>query len=411
MSKKLVIGNAMTGAKFTPANHPRTQDENYNDINIGANIPVAIEEILAEAQLAYAAGCRYFHVHSRDPGTREQDVNQNWYKEVSRGIRSSCPGAIISFGSSRNGGQVHAAIDEKGGAEGEWKRSKQAGIALSDGGAHFQTVAAAVELSLIRDAEKRYKLQRAELPPKGWDKEMGEAVECLSFEANPLTASRSDYGYSSPQIQYTNLKRTISARDKVGLGSEVEWTQFPDSKTLTEMAVRDMGLGGKAKQLSIVILFGFSPKLPIPKTYEEFKKVVDAAKALEIDPVTGEKRLDITITVGAPVLPQNMKKNSMPLDKDIDPNQPVVGAIERITAYAAQADSGVDVLRSGMEDTPYMRGDNGGLLQTTNPKLVEFIAERAQHYGAQITTDAKEIAELYGFTNVTGKKIGSTRTF
>jgi len=52
----------------------------------GAAIKTSLLQIEAEAKALYAMGCRYYHYHARNPGTREQCTNNDVYQERARGI-------------------------------------------------------------------------------------------------------------------------------------------------------------------------------------------------------------------------------------------------------------------------------------------------------------------------------------
>jgi len=367
----------MTGAKYIPSNDPESDNHAFNAIMRGDNIPVTVNDIIFEAKESYDLGCRYFHIHARNPVTREQSTDMDWYRQCSLGIQEKCPGAIISYGTSRNGQEVQRAIAEQG----EWARSQQAAMSLAEGGAHFSTLISAVDLQMLNST--------------------GELV--LSAKATPFSeevhaaGSGSGYGQTSARTQFDNLKQAIAARNETGLGHEVEWTQGDRSALLTRHAIDhpELQLGQPRGQLNIVVLFGFSPKLPIPKTYEAFRHVVKQAKQLEHDPVTGEKIQDVAITVGAAVLPQHMKKNTLPLD--IDPQQAAVVPLERIIAYAAQPDSNVDIVRCGLEDMSCTIGTNEIFIPETNVGLVRFATHIAKKYGAEVNTDTRQIAQMFKF--------------
>jgi hypothetical protein len=116
------------------------------------------------------------------------------------------------------------------------------------------------------------------------------------------------YGSTSPQIQYETLKRAVQQRDQLGLGHEVEWTQFLRGYALTRLMMLDpaVGLGLKPKHLNITVLYGFSPRLAFPKSYDEFRDVLLAAKALQRHPLSGHFVCRVTTCIGASVVPQHM---------------------------------------------------------------------------------------------------------
>jgi len=391
--KKLIVGCAATGAKFTPRNHHRTGDDIYNAIMGGKNIPVTVEEIVADAKAAYAEGARYFHIHARNPATREQFTDLDWYKECSLSIQKHCPGMVLSFGASRNGHEVREAIAK----ESEWVRIHQADIPIHQGGAHFTTLSAVAELVIIQDLKKNghifFGSHNADFTKPLKDIKLSSDVEELSVETNS-TLGAARYGSTSPKIQFETLKRAITARNTHGLPHEIEWGQYLSNLALTKYTIEhpDLRIGQPLGSLNIVLLFGFSPKLPFPHTYGEFKRVVDSAKKLGLDSATGEKNIDITITVGAAVMPKCMAEHH--ISSDIGGDQRRMQPLERIAIYAAQPDSNVDILRAGMEDSPCLIDPSGSLALTDNKTLVSIAASTAREYGANIITSPFAVADM-----------------
>jgi hypothetical protein len=135
--------------------------------------------------------------------------------------------------------------------------------------------------------------------------------------------------------------------------------------------------------------------LRFPETYEEFKRAVEAARSLERDLVTGEKRRTVTISVGAAVLPQHADEHVKEIDVGRFRGQKAC-ALRRLAAWAAQPDSGVDILRSGMEDTPYELDPEKGISPTSNLRLCEIAAQELLRHGAKIETDRHAISVRLG---------------
>jgi hypothetical protein len=295
-SMSLVLGTAVTGAKFTPRNHPQTGTPVFDRICRGDDIPVSENDLTQQACSLYFAGCRYFHYHARNFETREQTTLNAVYSRVSSIVRLMCPDMLISFGASRNGAEVLHNIANRG----EWERVSQAALPLQYGGAHFVTTQAAIELQIICQLERKLG-RRIDAEYAKSAKFLADIhaycpstqVEEAALETNS-TANGGNYGSSSPATQIEVYSRAINARNTRNLLHEVEWVQFDRSLAMTRMAIErpEIRLGGNGR-LNITILFGFSPRLRFPETYEEFKQVVDAARSLERDLVTGEKRRTI----------------------------------------------------------------------------------------------------------------------
>lgn len=128
--KKLILGCAATGAKYTPKNHVPSGNVVADSIWRGDYIPVSVEEITADAVASYQEGCRYFHIHARNPITREQTTDLDWYRQCALAIRKACPDMLLSFGGSRNGKEVIESIAKFG----EWARLAQCSVPLTQGG-------------------------------------------------------------------------------------------------------------------------------------------------------------------------------------------------------------------------------------------------------------------------------------
>jgi len=389
-----VLGSAVTGAKFTPMNHRETANPLMDRICRGDDVPISEEEIEREAQSLYRLGCRYFHYHARNFKTREQTTDSRVYSRIGSLLRAWLPDMLVSFGASRNGSEVMESIATNG----EWERVSQAALGLEQGGAHFVTTQAAIELQIICELERRLgrPLDPEFVLGKGFLDLLhsyipSEEVDRMDLETNS-TAGGGNYGSTSPAVQYRVLARAIAARDACGLLHEVEWVQFARSLAMTRMAVEqpDIGLGGNGR-LNITILFGFSPRLPFPETYADFKQVVAAAKSLELDLATGQRRRTVTVSVGAAVLPQHAARHVRALDIGRFRGRNAC-ALRRLATWAAQPDSGVDILRSGMEDTPYEMHPDSGLRPANNVRLCEIAAEEFTQNGGQIATDAAGVA-------------------
>lgn len=400
--KSLILGCASTGAKFTPANHRPIGDPLIDDISTGTAIKTSPPELLTEASALYELGCRYYHYHARNPATREQSTSNDIYQAVSRPLQQRCPELLISFGASRNGPEVRESIQRFG----EWERISQSDLPLHLGGAHFVTLQAAVELQLVCEMERRYGERIHDLiDSKQFSKivadyQPSDRMTSTSLESYS-TSGGADYGRTSPVIQFEVYRAAIEARRRLGLLHEVEWVQFPRSCAMTRYAIEhpDMRLGSSG-QLNVTLLFGFSPRLPFPRSYAEFKRIVEHAKRLEYDlDEPGVKKRRVTVTVGAAVLPGQASEHFTPLD--VGPRAGTrLCALRRLAAYAAQSDSNVDVLRFGMEDTPYSVGPDGGLRIADNCDLAREVLDELAMSGARVETDPDVIFERMGMKQV-----------
>jgi len=396
LRKSLILGNARTGAKFTPYNHAETGDRMLDAISRGDTIRCSAEQIGNELQRLYGFGVRYVHEHARSEVTREQTCALERYREFGRMCDRFCPDTIVSFGASRNGPEIDAAVA----AEGEWARIAHAALPLVDGGAHFVTAQAAVELQIVRDMERK---RFVTIDDASADfrilKDLHAYEPSCETEAIDLsvysTARGRNYGSSSAAVQLATLRRTIDERQRLNLPFEVEWVQTARSSMLTwylanvlEPGLRSIG------RLNITVLFGFSPRLPFPRDYSAFKAVIDKARAVaEAEPSGGDRRippLKVSVACGAAVLPQHAAQHVRPID--VGPLAGTnAGPVERLIAYACQPDSGIDIVRVGMEDTPYFLDPSGVLLPATNLLLVQQAVRQIEMNGAEIVTDGESL--------------------
>lgn len=387
--RKLILGAAITGAKFTPGNHTRESGETLDAILSGRHIPVGLDALEREVDAMWKGGVRYLHWHARNPLTREQSCEQALYREFGLAARRRYPGLALSYGASRNGREIREAIATRG----EWERISQSGLDLHEGGADFVTTHAAAELIAILDLERQGYLRidqtgRTEFLKPVSDYIASRTVETVSIEANS-TSGGSDYGRSSPAEQLRVLAHAIAARNRLNLPQEVEWTQLPRSHALTRLLLEEFkpGLGDNGR-LNVTILFGFSPKLPFPTNYESFQQAVQFARDLEQRRRFPEMHL--TVTVSAAVLPQQAGKLICPLDVG-----PYCGSrvtpLERLVAYACQPDSGVDVLRFGLEDAPFLIELDGTVRPASNVDLMHFVLENVEKHEGVLLTDPVSI--------------------
>lgn len=396
--KSLILGCASTGAKFTPRNHLLSGDPVIDAVCTGEAIKTNSQDLIDEAAALYKRGCRYYHLHARNPKTNEQTTENAVYGAVSRGVQKRCPSMLISFGASRNGSEVQRAVQQKG----EWERVSQCSLSLAEGGAHFVTIQAAVELQIICDLERRgYDLtehtidSEAFLPIIHQHRPSREAVDASL--ATHSTLKGASYGTTSALVQFENYRKAVLTRENLGLYHEVEWVQLERSYAMTRYAIEHPALGlARSGQLNVILLFGFSPRLPFPRSYEEFKRAIRLAKTLEYDlsnPHTKARR--VSITVGAAVLPRQAIEHFTQSD---------VGRylarrkcpLRRLAIYAAQPDSEVDVLRYGMEDTPYTLDSAGRVQICDNQLLHDIVEQEVISQNVSIITEARDVVDCIG---------------
>ncbi|MBF3173004.1 hypothetical protein HKW72_34460, partial [Pseudomonas aeruginosa] len=78
-------------------------------------------------------------------------------------------------------------------------------------------------------------------------------------------------------------------------------------------------------------------------------------------------------------------------------------------AYAAQADSQVDVLRVGMEDTPYAVDDDGQVTLSDNCQLLRQALDELRANGAEAELDGERIFQRMGMERTLGEYLSLQR--
>ena len=400
--RSIVLGCAMTGAKYTPRNHYLRKDRILDAICCGDTIPCKADEIVTEAAALYEMGCRYIHIHARNGRTREQTANLTSYSYYGRNLFVKCPQAVLSYGGSRNG----VEIDDTVAKGGEFSRVAHMELPLRAGGAHFVTGQAAVELQIILDMEHQgYLSVNCETGDFKVLKKIksyvpADKVAQVKLDVHATKGAR-NYGASSAAIQYGVLKRSVAARSTLSLPFECEWTQLSRSFALTHLLAHEFDFGfERVRRLNITILFGFSPRLPFPKTYSEFKRAVDKALSIGRDGT-----LIVTVACGASVLPQHASSECRKMDVGPLKGQRLSPA-DIIAAYCAMPDSGVSIVRVGLEDTPYAVTRDSRILPTTNLDLAERARYIVEQSGGSIELTPSSIIDEKDINRTSMRPIG-----
>ena len=68
--------------------------------------------------------------------------------------------------------------------------------------------------------------------------------------------------------------------------------------------------------------------------------------------------------------------------------------IDRLIAYAVKPASNVDVIRVGLEDTPYVQHANYKLLPTTNIQLLQHSRALIERLGGAVLTDETSLNQF-----------------
>lgn len=391
---KLILGCASTGARYTPRSHRSTGRSDFDAIMTGRRIVTTIRKLVEEAKALEAAGVRYYHYHARNPATREQTTDTGAYSALGTALRAHTPGLILSFGASRKGVEVLASVEHFG----EACRALHALLPCNLGGAEFVTLQAAAELQVIKDAERQglvkidHHRSEVEFADHANRFQPSLVVEDLSLSAYSAFGG-SNYGSTSSQVQFEFLKNLVQCRRIVGGHHEVEWVQLLRSYAMTRFCIEHDEIDlGETGQLNVTILFGFSPRLPFPSSYEEFKKTVRLAKSLEDIMRLKYGHGTVTVCTGAAVLPTHVAETVGPLDVSRDRGK-IVGPLQRLAAYACQPDSEVDILRFGVEDTPFLVDDLLDIHATTNEEIGRSVSGYLERYEVECETAPEVVRE------------------
>ena len=333
-TKPIILTSAHTGARYSPWE----KDDEGRLLSIqpdfsAPGMPITPEEAIADAEKAYAAGARLIHMHARNPETGVQYADPEWYQRVADGIRLNCPGALISFPTSRKG-EVGTGID------------------------HIIE-----RLPSIKDREKDIE-RRADIEME---------IRASGMEARPDTLTTFTVpemkilgkpkdskgvedvpGWTDPEVMQAYFKKVNKRARELGIMQEIEITTMGEFEVLKQLAERKDEFGLKGP-LHIVLILGFSNGLPINReTYDEALKHIE-----ELREKTG---FAITVSCGAVIRPSEAAKN---LGKRGDGEHDY----PEVMNWVAEDDR-VDAFRVGMEDSPFMHGK-----PWTNTDMVDHARE------------------------------------
>lgn len=269
----VIIGSAVTGAKFTPRNHRPTRSATIDAAASGVMIKHRLRDVVDESKRLSDLGCRYWHYHARNPETNEQTTDNQMYRMVSTAVQNYDNSVVISFAASRNGDEVKQSIKERG----EWERVSQAALPLHLGGAHFVTTQAAVELQIIIDLERQFgKLTRELVRSPEFDALVRRYVPSDRVVDAALatysTTNGSNYGSTSPVTQLAVLERSIHERNRLYLPHEIEWVQLDRSYAATRFSIvhPDIALGSTGRSTSRFFLDSrrrYDSRIPIVSSW------------------------------------------------------------------------------------------------------------------------------------------------
>lgn len=132
-TEKLIINAALTGMVPTKRDDP--------------NVPVTVEEIIADAKRCRDAGASIVHVHARDADGQPTCVKEI-YRQIFMGIREACPDLLISGTTS---GRVHKEFAQRSQVLELEGRLKPDFASLTLGSMNFPAQASVNEPKMIQD--------------------------------------------------------------------------------------------------------------------------------------------------------------------------------------------------------------------------------------------------------------------
>lgn len=132
-TEMLIINAAITGMVPTKRDNP--------------NVPVTVEEIIADAKRCRDAGASIVHVHARD-ADGQPTCAKEVYREIFAGVRATCPGLLISGTTS---GRVHKEFAQRSQVLELEGRLKPDFASLTLGSMNFPTQASVNDPKMIQD--------------------------------------------------------------------------------------------------------------------------------------------------------------------------------------------------------------------------------------------------------------------
>lgn len=79
----------------------------------------------------------------------------------------------------------------------------------------------------------------------------------------------------------------------------------------------------------------------------------------------------------------------------------LLGPLQRIVHYACQPDSRVDIIRSGLEDTPYHYDPHAGISLAGNTQLLGDVMAEMRKYGYEPMTEKTDVTARLHFDALT----------
>jgi len=353
-SKPLILSAALTGAKYAPW----LKDVNGKSLPVKANflarfMPITPEQVEADAVEAYDAGARFIHVHARNPKTGEQFADLEWYQDVTERLHTRCPGAVISYPTSRKGevqDQIESALAELAARQGNPPNTTQRAL--------IEAQIRAVALEARPDTLTSFTVPEVRM--------FGTPKNTKGVEEVP--------GWTDTNVMQAYYKNVIGKARQLGVKQEIEITTLSQFEAVQQLVDKpSFGLEGP---VHIVILPGFSAGFPITRqAYETALRQIDIFRE--------RSGLPVTVTCGIAIRPEDARNYA-------NFSEPGKHDYKEVLEWIAE-DNRVDVFRAGVEDTPVLYGDH-----TSNGGLIRHIAGLCRKKGIKVETDIETVRRQFG---------------
>ncbi len=353
-TKPLILSTALTGVRFSPwRKDPETgKSLPIASTKLAKNMPVTPSEIEQAAENSYNNGARFIHVHARNPETGEQFADLAYYMDITQRIRHTCPGAIISYPTSRKG-EVEQQIEQKRRKfEGKLDRPLNPGEQ-----ARLEAAIRPIGMEACPDTITSFTVPEMKM--------FGELKNAVGVE--------NVSGWTDPKIMQQYYQTTIDRAAELGVNQEIEVQTLGQFEVMRKV----FDFGGMNGPMHLVLLPGFSNGFQITrKDYEIALKSVEDFQSYT--------QLPVTVTCGAVIVPPMAKASRHDLSNNKHDYREVFNWIAE--------DNRVDVFRTGIEDTPVLYGRD-----QTNEDLVKHAAYLCNVFDIPIETDPNIVRDRFGF--------------
>lgn len=359
--KPIVLTVAQTGAAYSAEKYP--------------NIPVTPEAVIRDAKQCFDAGARVFHVHARNPKTGQQFANLDYYKDVKAGIRRQLGDVPLIFPTSRKG-EVEFQIED------ELRRVQSPVDSYAEDVARRAEAELLRGISLYAEPDRITTFTAPDILIGGRAYQEDYAAATASYSDSTRTS------WKDPAVARAYYRALTRRTRERGISEEIEvstWGAFD----VLEGIGKDPTLSFPPV-LSIVLLPGFSARLPISK------EALDGAME-RVDRLAALTGSTISVTVAAVIPPPlaysgpgRRAGDSLPAGKH---------DYREVIEWIAE-DPRVASFRVGLEDTPELFGE-----KLTNAGLVDHARRVFDELGIMTELNVSAVRRTIGLEVETGERL------